>query len=293
MIERKMYKNEMQICETQNGEMLNNEVQNNKMQNATFRKHVLQKKLKSEQGTSIFFGLLLFLVASILSIVILNGAVTTVKTVASDRKAEQSQLTCSSAAQLLRDSIVNVKLSATVKDTIDREGHITNTEKNWSTPTVQGTTLETPPALAELLQEYAKSVDTQGAAAPNSTVFVTKKLTLSPQTSATATATTEGLQLFKELDSVSAEFTMTRNKSSETAQNGDVTYDIVVKLSTGTRNNSSHVILSLSGKVKSTLLSNQSHATSDTTSTRVTQYDYTWEPKDIYFGDQERTLEAS
>ena len=36
----------------------------------------IRKKLKSEQGTSIFFGLLLFLVASILSVVMLEGAVT-------------------------------------------------------------------------------------------------------------------------------------------------------------------------------------------------------------------------
>ena len=52
----------------------------------------IRKKLKSEQGTSIFFGLLLFLVASILSVVMLEGAVTTVKTVASDRESESIEL---------------------------------------------------------------------------------------------------------------------------------------------------------------------------------------------------------
>ena len=35
----------------------------------------IRKKLKSEQGTSIFFGLLLFLVASILSVVMLEARV--------------------------------------------------------------------------------------------------------------------------------------------------------------------------------------------------------------------------
>ena len=65
----------------------------------------------------IFFGLLLFLAASILSVVILEGAVTAVKTVASDRTSEQNQLACTSAAQLLRDSIVNVKLSADIVET--------------------------------------------------------------------------------------------------------------------------------------------------------------------------------
>ena len=60
----------------------------------------IRKKLKSEQGTSIFFGLLLFLVASILSVVMLEGAVTTVKTVASDRESEQNQLSCTSDAKV-------------------------------------------------------------------------------------------------------------------------------------------------------------------------------------------------
>lgn len=82
----------------------------------------IRKKLKSEQGTSIFFGLLLFLVASILSVVMLEGAVTTVKTVASDRESEQNQLSCTSAAQVLRDSITNIKLSATVTVKKDKTG---------------------------------------------------------------------------------------------------------------------------------------------------------------------------
>lgn len=44
-------------------------------------KEKINQKLKSEKGTSIFFGLLLFLVASVVSVVILEGAVTTVKRV--------------------------------------------------------------------------------------------------------------------------------------------------------------------------------------------------------------------
>ena len=69
------------------------------------RKDKIKKKIKSQQGTSIFFGLLLFLVASMLSIVIINGAVTTVKRVASDKKIEQNYLACSSAAKLLQKKI--------------------------------------------------------------------------------------------------------------------------------------------------------------------------------------------
>ena len=88
-------------------------------------KRRIKEKMQSEQGTSIFFGLLLFLTASILSVVILEGAVTTVKTVASDRTSEQNQLACTSAAQLLRDSIVNVKLSADIVE-IKTGDHVGN-----------------------------------------------------------------------------------------------------------------------------------------------------------------------
>ena len=67
-------------------------------------KEKINQKLKSEKGTSIIlFGLLLFLVASVVSVA--NSCrvlVTTVKRVESDRKAEQNYLTCSSAAKLLR-----------------------------------------------------------------------------------------------------------------------------------------------------------------------------------------------
>ena len=90
-------------------------------------KRRIKEKLRSEQGTSIFFGLLLFLVASILSVTILEGAVTTVKTVASDRASEQNQLACTSAAQLLRDSIMNVKLWAEVE--VRKSNNATDTSK--------------------------------------------------------------------------------------------------------------------------------------------------------------------
>ena len=75
----------------------------------------INKKLRSRQGTSIFFGILFFLIASILSIVMLNGAVTAVKSVQSDRQAEQNFLTCSSAAKTLRDAITDIKVTRTQK----------------------------------------------------------------------------------------------------------------------------------------------------------------------------------
>ena len=99
----------------------------------------IKRKLKSEQGTSIFFGLLLFLAASILSVVMINGAVTTVKRVASDRKTEQNYLSCSSAAKLLRDKFENTTITRTTvirNYENKRPGNsYTTTDVTWTTGT--------------------------------------------------------------------------------------------------------------------------------------------------------------
>ena len=80
-------------------------------------------------------------------------------------------------------------------------------------------------------------------------------------------------------------------KSTDDTKANEVTYDITVRLSTGNGSDSSRVILSLTGKVKQT---GQSVTTTNDGSTEVTTeattYEYTWEAKDIFYGDTERTL---
>ena len=153
----------------------------------------IRKKLKSEQGTSIFFGLLLFLVASILSVVMLEGAVTTVKTVASDRESEQNQLSCTSAAQVLRDSITNIKLSATVTVKKDKKGANTETVKKWNPSGFLNSSLATPSDFADLIQGYLKKLDDQNknVASTEKMDTLTKKLTLSTSGSGSETAVTQ------------------------------------------------------------------------------------------------------
>ena len=233
----------------------------------------IRKKLKSEQGTSIFFGLLLFLVASILSVVMLEGAVTTVKTVASDRESEQNQLSCTSAAQVLRDSITNIKLSATVTVKKDKKGANTETVKKWNPSGFLNSSLATPSDFADLIQGYLKKLDDQNknVASTEKMDTLTKKLTLSTSGSGSETAVTQ----FNDLES-----------TDDTKANED-TYDITVRLSTGNGSDSSRVILSLTGKVKQT---GQSVTTTNDGSTEATTYEYTWEAKDIFYGDTERTL---
>ena len=80
-------------------------------------------------------------------------------------------------------------------------------------------------------------------------------------------------------------------KSTDDTKANEVTYDITVRLSTGNGSDSSRVILSLTGKVKQT---GQSVTTTNDGSTEATTeattYEYTWEAKDIFYGDTERTL---
>lgn len=245
----------------------------------------IRKKLKSEQGTSIFFGLLLFLVASMLSVVMLEGAVTTVKTVASDRESEQNQLSCTSAAQVLRDSITNIKLSATVTVKKDKKGANTETVKKWNPSGFLNSSLATPSDFADLIQGYLKKLDDQNknVASTEKMDTLTKKLTLSTSGSGSETAVTQ----FNDLENVNAEFTIKRMKSTDDTKANEVTYDITVRLSTGNGSDSSRVILSLTGKVKQT---GQSVTTTNDGSTEATTYEYTWEAKDIFYGDTERTL---
>lgn len=65
------------------------------------------QRLRSERGATILMALLLVLVAVMVSALILSSAVNAVRRVKSDRDAQQDYLTVSSAAELIRDSILH------------------------------------------------------------------------------------------------------------------------------------------------------------------------------------------
>ena len=64
------------------------------------------KKMKNERGESILMALLLLLLASVISALILTAATNAAHHLRNDRKAQQNYLTVSSAAELIRDSIL-------------------------------------------------------------------------------------------------------------------------------------------------------------------------------------------
>lgn len=67
--------------------------------------HRLYQKLNSKSGVSILIALVLFLIASMVSVVVIHASLTAIKRVQDDKKREEELLTVSSAARLLEKAI--------------------------------------------------------------------------------------------------------------------------------------------------------------------------------------------
>ena len=93
----------------------------------------IKEKLHSQSGASFLLALLAFLVAAVVSVVIVTAAVTNVKRIYSDREAQQDHLTLLSAAQLVRDEmeetkyIITTTKTETTTTTIEENGTSTST----------------------------------------------------------------------------------------------------------------------------------------------------------------------
>ena len=105
----------------------------------------IKEKLHSQSGASFLLALLAFLVAAVVSVVIVTAAVTNVKRIYSDREAQQDHLTLLSAAQLVRDEmnktlyIYETTVTTTVtKDAEGKETEDTHTsEKEYAVGTFE------------------------------------------------------------------------------------------------------------------------------------------------------------
>ncbi len=112
------------------------------------------EKLHSRRGASLFYALLLFLVASMVSVVILSASVTAVKRMNDDREREQKYLLLASAARQIKKQL---EIPVTVTETtVDVDGSVTSHTINYS---VGGalTSLLTP-AVKELYEESATQI---------------------------------------------------------------------------------------------------------------------------------------
>lgn len=246
-------------------------------------KEKIRKKLNSRRGTSIFFGLLLFLAASILSVVIINGAVTTVKRVTSDKKAEQNYLTCSSAARILQDAIINSKVIRTVTETrtTGTSGTSTKTETTTTWKVAAATDTGTLSPLGDMLkgyvQEYVENTEKFSVS-----TFGEKELSISVPSNIT---TEQG----KSIGEVTAKLMIDSGaESSETSEPGCY---ITVKLKVGTGTDICQMVLTLNGAVSTEIKTTGSETSGKTE--KISTTTYTWQANDIFYGEEQRKLKES
>ena len=91
----------------------------------------IKKKLKSNNGVSFIIAMLLFLVASVVSIVIVTAALSAVKRVHDDFKDQQEYLCVSSAANLVKETLSGSSCTIVEKRTIS--GGTENIEYTYTT----------------------------------------------------------------------------------------------------------------------------------------------------------------
>ena len=241
-------------------------------------KEKIRKKLNSRRGTSIFFGLLLFLAASILSVVIINGAVTTVKRVTSDKKAEQNYLTCSSAARILQDAIINSKVIRTVTETrtTGTSGTSTKTETTWKVAAATDTGTLSPfgDMLKGYVQEYVEKFSVS--------TFGEKELSISVPSNIT---TEQG----KSIGEVTAKLMI--DSGAESSGPSEPGCYITVKLKVGTGTDICQMVLTLNGVVSTNLTTTGSETSGETE--KISTTTYTWQANDIFYGEEQRKLKES
>ena len=137
------------------------------------------KKCTDRKGITILMALLLLLVASMVSVVILTAATTAARHISNDRQSQQTYLTVSSAAELLRDDI----LSSSYEQKVTRR------------PTATGSYIERT-EVTQTPQGAMKAWLERGIEAVGRGIAYTDVITLTPDAASG-------------LDAVQAEFTMT------------------------------------------------------------------------------------
>lgn len=90
-----------------------------------------KKKLKSGSGATILMALLFFLMAVMVSTVIISAATTAAQTLKARREHQQAYLTCSSAAQYIRDALLKGDgYKVVIEQSVDTQGKVFYQEKS-------------------------------------------------------------------------------------------------------------------------------------------------------------------
>lgn len=91
-----------------------------------------KKKLKSGSGATILMALLFFLVAAMVSAVIISAAATAAQTLKARREHQQAYLTCTSAAQYIRDALLqgeDYNYKVVFQQNVDTQGNAFGNDK--------------------------------------------------------------------------------------------------------------------------------------------------------------------
>lgn len=113
-----------------------------------------RKKLKSRSGATILMALLFFLVAAMVSAVIISAATTATKTVKTRRDNQQAYLTCSSAAEYLRDLLLGkegYKVVFQYRHIVDSDGNVTDDSDRKVTDEKAAREIEDPAIIVDNL----------------------------------------------------------------------------------------------------------------------------------------------
>lgn len=125
----------------------------------------ITQKLHSRRGASLLYALLLFLVASMVSVVILTSAATAARRLHDDRAREQEYLSLSSAARLLKQAMETEKSVTIVETRV-----ITYGESGEVTGDTTAITYERSGALGSRLANAVDAVRVSGGADISATV---------------------------------------------------------------------------------------------------------------------------
>lgn len=207
------------------------------------------KKLHNRRGATILMALLLLLLATMVSAVILTAVSSAARRQASDRQAQQNYLTVSSAADLLRGSILNDSYKRVVTEittyTYD-ENHV-STGSDTTTTTIES-------GLTGLMGQWLKD----GITRAENGFTDSLKDTISLTVSAPATGDADGAAALK---TVEAAFEMDEN------------LDVTIRLSIpDSGDNDCRMTLTLKG----TKMENTLSSSNETSSIRETTTIVTW-----------------
>lgn len=222
-------------------------------------KNRIKRKLTSNDGISVLFGLLFFLVAAILSAVMISASVTAIKSVKSDYKTEQNYQTCAGAAAIIRDAITGTTVTETIETKTKNSGESTSAT-SWSV-TVRNDNAKN--FSEKYLKEWMQSL-------------------IESSTNSEKAVHDISISGIEGLENVNCKVSIKRDDKNQQTLNGTTysSYDINVVFTTGTGVDECILTLTLSGQCDARTSSSNNGKTTTTT------IDYKWTSPVIEYGDK-------